>query len=317
MATATFVAAAINFGVGRRRLARWRATTPHRAPRPSATRAAASDAGATAAPAIYVAIALSGLCALGAEVVWTRLLSLMLGATVYTFSIILAVFLIGLGIGSSVGSFLARADARRASRWRGVRLLAGRRSPGRAVMLGRLAAVLADQPVALAPARGSRFSSIWFACLWALLPAALLWGASFPLALAAAARAGQDAGRLVGGVYAANTVGAIVGAIAVQPGRYPATSARSGASAADRAVRRRRGGRRVCRRRRSRTVGRRIAHPASPAGRDRRWLRRGVALALVVAMAGAGGARRARSPTADRCRRATSRARSISMSARA
>ena len=34
---------------------------------------------------------------LGAEVVWTRQLSLMLGATVYTFSNILAVFLLGAG----------------------------------------------------------------------------------------------------------------------------------------------------------------------------------------------------------------------------
>ena len=51
-------------------------------------------------------------------------------------------------------------------------------------------------------------------CLWAVLPAACLWGASFPLALAAVAFRGQDPGRLVGGVYAANTVGAIVGALA-------------------------------------------------------------------------------------------------------
>src|SRR5439155_16210095 len=58
---------------------------------------------------IYVTIALSGLTALAAEVVWTRLLSLLFGATVYTFSLILAVFLIGLGIGSSLGSALARA----------------------------------------------------------------------------------------------------------------------------------------------------------------------------------------------------------------
>src|SRR4029077_8412967 len=49
-------------------------------------------------------------------------------------------------------------------------------------------------------------------CLWAMLPATCLWGASFPLALAAAAR-GRDPARLVGGVYAANTVGAIVGAL--------------------------------------------------------------------------------------------------------
>ena len=59
-------------------------------------------------PFIYVAIAVSGLTALGAEVVWTRLLSLLLGATVYTFSIILAVFLTGLWAGSGAGSFLAR-----------------------------------------------------------------------------------------------------------------------------------------------------------------------------------------------------------------
>ena len=50
-------------------------------------------------------------------------------------------------------------------------------------------------------------------CLWAVLPAAILWGASFPLALASVASPGQDPARLVGGVYAANTVGAIVGSL--------------------------------------------------------------------------------------------------------
>ena len=45
-------------------------------------------------------------------VVWTRLLSLVLGGTVYTFSLILAVFLIGLGIGSSLGAMLARRAVR-------------------------------------------------------------------------------------------------------------------------------------------------------------------------------------------------------------
>src|SRR5262249_26774018 len=50
-------------------------------------------------------------------------------------------------------------------------------------------------------------------CLWAILPATLLWGASFPLALAAAARKDEDPARLVGGIYAANTAGAILGAL--------------------------------------------------------------------------------------------------------
>ncbi|HXV37275.1 MAG TPA: SAM-dependent methyltransferase, partial [Myxococcota bacterium] len=58
---------------------------------------------------IYWVIALSGLTALGAQAVWTRLLGLALGATVFSFAIILAIFLAGLGIGSSVGAAVARA----------------------------------------------------------------------------------------------------------------------------------------------------------------------------------------------------------------
>jgi spermidine synthase len=57
---------------------------------------------------VYLAIALSGFCALAGEVIWTRLLGLLFGATVYTFSLILAVFLIGLGIGSSLGAALSK-----------------------------------------------------------------------------------------------------------------------------------------------------------------------------------------------------------------
>lgn len=161
---------------------------------------------------VYVAIALSGMSALGAEVVWTRLLSLMLGATVYTFSIILAVFLIGLGIGSSVGSYLARKSTQsRAALGRSQMLLAGAIA-WTAFMLARS---LPYWPINPSLSSNPAFTlQIDLArCLWAILPAACLWGASFPLALAAVAARGQDPGRLVGGVYAANTVGAIIGAI--------------------------------------------------------------------------------------------------------
>jgi spermidine synthase len=48
-----------------------------------------------------------------------------------------------------------------------------------------------------------------------ILPSAVLWGMSFPLALAAATDAGADTGRSSAHVYAANTVGAIAGALAV------------------------------------------------------------------------------------------------------
>src|SRR5262249_46940784 len=41
---------------------------------------------------MYIVIALSGFCAMAGETVWTRILALLLGGSVYTFAIILAVF---------------------------------------------------------------------------------------------------------------------------------------------------------------------------------------------------------------------------------
>jgi spermidine synthase len=175
-------------------------------------------AGAQTAPAVagvwpvYVSIALSGLTALSAEVIWTRMLSLLIGATVYTFSLILAVFLLGIGLGSSVGSAMARGMER-------PRLALGW---CQMLLCGAIfwAAYMCTQSLPWWPVNPSLATSPWFnfqldlvRTMWAMLPAAMLWGASFPLALASVASPGQDPARLVGGVYAANTVGAIIGAL--------------------------------------------------------------------------------------------------------
>jgi spermidine synthase len=161
---------------------------------------------------VYLAIALSGMSALGAEVVWTRLLSLLLGGTVYTFSLILAVFLIGLAIGSSLGAVLARRAAAAQMALGACQWLLTAAIAWTAVMI---AESLPYWPIVpgLAPSPWYTFQLDLVRCLWAVLPPACLWGASFPLALAAVASRGQDPGRLVGGVYAANTIGAIAGAL--------------------------------------------------------------------------------------------------------
>jgi spermidine synthase len=66
----------------------------------------------------------------------------------------------------------------------------------------------------LAATPWDQFPLDFLRCLWAILPAACLWGASFPLALAALAPGGRlDGAVVVGRVYAANTAGAIVGAL--------------------------------------------------------------------------------------------------------
>ncbi|MBZ5575811.1 MAG: SAM-dependent methyltransferase [Acidobacteriia bacterium] len=162
---------------------------------------------------IYLAIGLSGLTALGAEVVWTRVLSLLLGATVYTFSIILAVFLIGLWGGSWAGSFLAR---RLREPRVGLAVCQMLLAAAIAWTAFHLADVLPYWPVDpwLSTNPWINFDLDWTRCVRAILPATLLWGASFPLALAGAAGAGEDPARLTGEIYAVNTAGSIVGALA-------------------------------------------------------------------------------------------------------
>ena len=216
-ATATLVAVAINlvvaavsWGLAKRTPAQAAAPAPEE---PTPPRVESGQAQWT----VYATIALSGACALGAEVVWTRLMGMMLGSTVYVFSIILAVFLIGLALGSGVGAWLVRAvrgaaGARLALGWCQVLLTLG---------IAWTAYMIADSlpywPInpLLTISPWHTFQLDMVRCLWAILPPALLWGASFPLALGAVASEGQDPGRLVGGIYAANTLGAIVGALGV------------------------------------------------------------------------------------------------------
>jgi spermidine synthase len=207
--TATLTAAAINAAVALPALV-LAARSPH----------AAAAAGPDVPPAvprrgagtIQAAIALSGLCALGAEVIWTRLLSLMLGGTVYAFSIILAVFLTGLGLGSAVGASIARETA---SPRRALAVCQALLTAGIAWTAFMLAKSLPFWPINTMLSRSPWmiFQLDLVRCLWAILLPACLWGASFPLALAAVVRRSGDSGRSVGRVYASNTAGAILGSI--------------------------------------------------------------------------------------------------------
>ena len=211
--TTTFVAAAINAAVA---LGAFTLAAFIGRPAPTVTTVVETKSSPPAAPEksvvpVYLAIALSGLTALGAEVVWTRLLSLTFGGTVYTFSIILAVFLFGLGIGSAVGAALARKAAGAAAALGWCQFLLTGAIAWTAFMIARSLPYWPINP-SLSPSPWYNFQLDLASCLWALLPATVLWGASFPFALAAAAR-GRDPARFVGGIYAANTVGGILGGL--------------------------------------------------------------------------------------------------------
>jgi spermidine synthase len=209
VSTATRVAALINGAVALLGFV-LAIRTPHSPPTDEPGRVRA-DRGRESRP-VLVVIALSGFCALGAEVVWTRLLSLMLGGTVYTFSIILAVFLAGLGIGSGIGSLLTRGTGRPRTALGYCQILLTAAIAWAAFMLAKSLPYWRISP-AISNDPWSDFLMDLVRCLCAILPPACLWGASFPLALGAVASHEGDPGRIVGKVYAANTAGAILGSI--------------------------------------------------------------------------------------------------------
>lgn len=203
MTFATYVAVVLNLLVG---AAAWicsQGKPPHTTP---------EAAGWAAAPAaIFLSIGISGFCALGAEVVWTRILSLMLGPTVYTFSIILGVFLAALGIGSAIGSRLARDAARARLLFAVCQLLLCLTILCAAFAIYRWLPYWAGNVNSTA-GPWKNFQGDILRAFIAVFPSALFWGASFPLALAAAA-SGGDPARTVGSIYGANTIGAIAGSI--------------------------------------------------------------------------------------------------------
>jgi spermidine synthase len=130
---------------------------------------------------VYLAYGLSGMAALSFEVVWTRLLSMVVGSMLYAFALVLGAFLLALALGSAVGSAL------------GPRLAQPRRAFA-AVQLGVIAATGATPVlVSLVPSwfvtfDGRHVDDPWLLTLTNLLrvavvvvPGAFLWGMAFPL----------------------------------------------------------------------------------------------------------------------------------------
>jgi len=158
-------------------------------------------------------MALSGFCALAVEVLWTRMLVLLVGTSVYAFSTMLASYLVGIGLGSLL-----------CGRW-----LSAVREPERVfawlqAAAGLLIVVTFEAYFGLGLARSDlgyilfhmrrwqEFLSLFGVGVMVVLPVTLVYGALFPLAVRLVPEGGSAAG--IGRIYAMNTVGALVGAMA-------------------------------------------------------------------------------------------------------
>jgi spermidine synthase len=145
---------------------------------------------------------LSGAVAFFHEVLWTRMLSHVMGSSVHAFGVMVASFLGGIAIGGAIGALLAR------NRTWSVRALA--LSQIGCAATAALAYLLLNDHI---PERRSLLETSLFGAM-ILMPLTLFIGTTYPLAVRILAERPEDAASVSARVYAWNTVGAIVGALA-------------------------------------------------------------------------------------------------------
>jgi len=191
------LAAALSVTVARR--------LPRRRAGFSAAWAAASRASFSPPPGpawVLPLMLISGGVALFHEVLWTRLLSHVLGSSLQAFALMLACFLGGLALGAAAGSALA-SDRRPAVVGFAVSQLG-------CALAAACGYILVNR---LLPDSAGMVNHLLLAAA-ILVPIAFFSGATFPLAVRILSRRTEDAAPATARVYAWNTLGAIVGALA-------------------------------------------------------------------------------------------------------
>ncbi len=161
-------------------------------------------------------LALSGFAALAAQLAWVRALTLVLGSSVYAFSLTLGAFLAGLALGSLLyaRALAPRLDRRLALRWAaGLEAVVGLSIVAGLPLIGRLPELFLAGYEAGVQRSFALFQGWTFALAWSVLLApTLALGALFPLLTALAAPAAGRLGRDVGTAAAFNSLGTIAGA---------------------------------------------------------------------------------------------------------
>jgi spermidine synthase len=170
--------------------------------------------------ALLLVVGLAGCASLIYELAWFRVMSLTLGASTYAFTTMLLAFLVGIASGGWAGGRIADNLLRR---WSRVGVLVGLAVAQGAVAVATWAMMYGFEQLPflyvelfdLIEGKQGFFWPTWLGLAMAVMtPPAVMMGASFTLAVRSlVADSGSLAGP-VGRVYAANTVGAIVGSLA-------------------------------------------------------------------------------------------------------
>ncbi|HEY7412445.1 MAG TPA: fused MFS/spermidine synthase [Vicinamibacteria bacterium] len=187
----------------------------------------APEAEAAAPPAfVLAASAVVGFAFFLMELVWYRMLGPILGGTVFTFGLILAVALLGIGLGGTAYALSPRTRRPTLAGFAATCLLEALCLAVPFALGDRLA--VGAQLLRHLGSLGVFWGHVlgWTAiCSIVILPAAIVAGYQFPMLLALLGRGKEQVGRQTGLAYAWNTGGAIAGSLAGGFGLLPLLSA--------------------------------------------------------------------------------------------
>jgi spermidine synthase len=144
---------------------------------------------------------LSGAVSFFHEVLWTRMLSHVMGSSIHAFGVMVASFLAGIALGGGLGAWLARNRKWAVAAFAVSQIACALTAGAAFIVIGRY--VPPPHQLATTASYG----------VLILLPLTFFIGTTFPLAVRILADSADDAPRASARVYAWNTVGAIVGSL--------------------------------------------------------------------------------------------------------
>jgi spermidine synthase len=209
--TSLFVTAAVNLALGAAAIAMARplpSVVAVTLPPSSVPRPASRDLLRTTA---LVLLAVTAFASLLDEIAWTRVLVMIVGGSTYAFTLVLLVFLLGIGLGSAI---VAGRRAPRGPTAAAAGLAQGLTGAGAALLFFFFAALPSFIIAVLqVPGATSRLALLGLTVGAVVLLPAVGMGMTFPLLVDLVAREEEARGADVGRAYALNTLGSIVGAV--------------------------------------------------------------------------------------------------------
>ncbi|MFQ5600845.1 MAG: fused MFS/spermidine synthase, partial [Candidatus Krumholzibacteriia bacterium] len=154
----------------------------------------------------------SGLCALALEVMWTRGIGMAIGTTTYSFTIMLAAFLVGITLGSTIHALVPLRRVHEAVQFGVALLVIGVSSAVVSQLIPRLPQIAVELNMRMyGGSQGVRTATTLLLSFAIMLVPATFMGIAFPLAGRARARLREQFGRSVGDIVGLNTLGGILG----------------------------------------------------------------------------------------------------------